>query len=163
MAANSSRQNLMKELERATQQVKDNDLDNAIVTLKEILAKNPTHDISLGMLASIYLQIDMVQPAIDLYEKLLETSPENPLARFQLGLAKLKNSQPQDALNVWEPMLTIENEFMAHFHSALAQLELGRQPNALDLLDKARQHMPTAHPLYAQLVDLQSKLSDVNN
>ena len=149
----------MQQLERATAQVRNNDLAEAIETLKEILADDAKHEIATGMLASIYFEIGRVEAAIDLYEKLLSYNPDNPLARFQLGLARLNDGQPRQALDVWEPMLEMENDFMAHFHSALAQLELQQPRQALELLLKAREHMPVGHPLYPQLLDLHNKLT----
>lgn len=148
------------QLENAVEQAKEGDLDNAIPTLKSILEDNPDHDISLGMLASIYLQIGMHDQAIDLYNRLLKINPENPLARFQLGMAKLNSDKPEEALTAWEPMLGMENEFMANFHSALALMLLGRSKEALECILNAARHMPSSHPLYPKLLELHNQLTE---
>lgn len=149
----------MQKLEIATNHVKANDLAAAIEVLKAILDEDCEHEIATGMLASVYLQIGRTAAAIELYEKLLVLKPENPLARFQLGLARLNNGEAPQAIDVWAPMLETQDEFMAHFHSALAHLQLRHPQEALDLLLKAGEHMPVGHPLYPQLVDIRNKLT----
>lgn len=163
MNAKKANEDLNKRLGRATEQVKNEDLDAAIITLKALLQEYPNNEISTGMLASIYLQIGMNDLAIELYESLLETSPDNPLARFQLGLANLNKGNTEVAIDIWHPMLKMENEFMAHFHSALAYIELGNHNKALDLLQVAGQHMPNSHPFYSQMVTLHKTLSGAAN
>ena len=152
---------LMSQLQRATKQVKENELGDAIETLKAILEEDAEHEVATGMLAAVYLQIGRIEAAITLYNKLLDISPDNPLARFQLGLARLNNGEPSQALETWQPMLEMKDEFMAHFHSALAQIELRHPEEAMQLLNKAGESMPIGHPLYPQLIDLQNKLSDL--
>lgn len=151
---------LQPQLTEATDQIKAGNLASAISTLKAILNHHPGHEISLGMLASIYLQIGMHEQAIEHFDALLTTSPGNPLARFQMGMAKLSQGQPEAALDTWEPMLTLENEFMAHFHSALALMQLGRNQEALERLIHSSRHMPSSHPLYPQLLDLHTQLTE---
>ena len=111
------------------------------------------------MLASIYLQLGMHPEAIAHYQQLLEQAPDNQLARFQLGMALMSSSQPEQAVAVWEPMLAMENEFMAHFHSALALLQLGRNREAAEMLQTARRNMPDSHPLHSRLLKLQAQLT----
>ena len=150
---------LQAQLAQATSQAKAGKLDSAMQTLKDILQQQPDHELSLGMLASIYLQLGMHTQAIAYYEKLLDCSPDNPLARFQLGMALLSTSEPEQALATWEPLLAMENEFMAHFHSALALLQLGRQAEAATKLRAAQVHMPDSHPLHPRLLELQARLT----
>lgn len=78
----------------------------------------------------------------------------NPLARFQLGMAHLSSGAAETALETWEPLLDQEEDFMAHFHSALALLQLGRREQAETLLMHASQTMPVSHPLYPKLLEL---------
>ncbi len=160
MVAGTLDKQLKQQLTQATEHVKEGNFDSAIINLKAILNQYPKHEISLGMLASVYLQIGMQKQAIDLYETLLQANPKNPLARLQLGMAKFNSGHPQQALSVWEPMLTMDKEFMANFHSAQALVQLGRDQEALNLLVNPRQHMPPSHPLYPQLLDLYAQLTE---
>ena len=88
----------------ATEGAKQGELDIAIMRLKEILNAQPRHEISLGMLASIYLQIGMNAQAVEYFERLLTDFAHNPLARFQLGMAKMADQQPEQALT-YEPII----------------------------------------------------------
>lgn len=150
---------LIAQLADATEQAREGNLEEAISSLKIILEHRPDHEIALGLLASIYLQISMNEQAICCFHTLLKESPDNPLARFQLGMAQLTLGHPETALETWAPMLKLENEFMANFHSALALLELDRPQEALDRLDDAGRHMPSSHPLYPQLLELHAQLT----
>jgi Tfp pilus assembly protein PilF len=153
--------NLKQSLALATQQIKNDDLDQAIITLQEILAQDPNHEIATGLLASVYFQIGMHDRAVSLYRALLTNHPQNPLARFQLGLAQLSQGLPGDALATWEPMLENDTEFMAHFHAALALLQLGQPLDARERLAAVGRHMPGSHPLYPKLIELNAQLASV--
>lgn len=155
-----SEDQLKKKLLEATECAKTEDLENAVVLLKQILDEVPHHEVTMGMLASIYLQIGMHRQSIELFENLLAKYPKNPLARFQLGMARLTGGEPQEALDAWAPMLQMENEFMANFHSALALMQLGRFEEALPLIERARSHMPDAHPLYSKLMEIRAQIGN---
>lgn len=163
MTTTLSDEQLKTKLLKATEYAKEGDLENAMVQLKQILESHPRHEVSMGMLASIYLQIGMHQKAIQQFEALLTAHPQNPLARFQLGMARLANGEPEKALSQWAPMLEMDNEFMAHFHSALALIQLGRLDEALPLIERARGNMPEAHPLYSKLLEIRTQLNSKLN
>jgi tetratricopeptide (TPR) repeat protein len=158
MTSTLSDEQLKTKLSKAIEYTKAQDLESAVLQLKQILESHPLHEISMGMLASIYLQIGMHQKAIEQFEALLAAHPNNPLARFQLGMASLANGEPEKALDQWAPMLEMDNEFMAHFHSALALIQLGRLDEALPLIEHARNSMPEAHPLYSKLQEIRTQL-----
>lgn len=160
MLGELSKEQLKTKLAEAAKHTKEGDLDNAIILLQEILEQDQHHEISLGMLASIYLQIGLHDRAIELYEKLLIGNPQNPLARFQLGMAYMNTGSPQKALTAWEPMLEMKDEFMANFHSALAFVQLDQEEEALICLARAFRHMPSNHPLFPQLVNLHTQLTE---
>jgi len=153
MSANS----LAHSLQPLIEALKQRHFDRAILGLKQFLSSHPDHELALGMLASAYVEIGMREAAQERYERLLEKYPGNTLARFQLGLLHL-DTQPAQALSVWEPLLAVEQEFMAHFHSALANVQLGNLPAARPLLEHAARYMPPDHPLRDQLVQLRARL-----
>lgn len=159
MPPNLSEDQLKSKLSMATDRIRDGHLDEAISTLKEILVHEPEHQICLGMLAAIYLQIGMHDKAIDTFKTLLLHHPNNPLAQFQLGVAQLGQGESAEALQTWSPLLADENDFMAHFHSALALLQLDQGHQAYEMLNIAAKRMPLSHPLYPQLLELRSNLS----
>lgn len=158
LAQNSSKKDLRFLLHEATQKIKRNDYKAAILTLKTLLDSDPKHEIALGMLASTYLQIGMHQQAIDLYERLLDERP-NLLAQAQLGIAYAQTSQAQKALETLEPTLGLEGEFVAHFYVAQSLMQLHRFDEAKEKLAIAAQRMPSSHPLFANLMELENRLN----
>ena len=65
MGANEIKQDLA----RATQHIKDDDLEQAMSTLQGILEEEPSHEIASGLLASVYFQIGMHDRAVSLYRE----------------------------------------------------------------------------------------------
>ena len=122
--------------------------------LKGILAADPSHELANGMLGSIYAELGMTDKAVQAFLQALNTNPQNPLARFQMGLVLLTAQRYQEAIDAFAPMLVVEGEFLAHFHSALALIALDRPSQARPLLQQANQNMPASHPLYGTLQQL---------
>ena len=106
------------------------------------------------MLAGIYAEIKMTDRAMEYYRRVLAINPANPLARFQLGLLQLSTRQPQEALDTWGASLKDPDEFMAHFHSGMALIQLQRLEEARSFLEQTAQRMPKDHWLYSQLKHL---------
>jgi tetratricopeptide (TPR) repeat protein len=152
MATDQAMQRALAPLVAAMQK---KDYETAIPGLKDYLSTYPGHEIATGLLAAAYFQLGLPQRARELYEQLLARFPTNALARFQLGLLHL-SQDPQAALDVWQPLLGREEDFMAHFHAALAHLQLRETDRALPLLEHAGKYMPATHPLWAQLQHLRS-------
>jgi tetratricopeptide (TPR) repeat protein len=151
----SLEQSARDQLAQLTQAVRDGRYDAAIGGLKKFLEVHREHEVATGLLAAAYFEIGMVAEARALYERLLEAHPGNPLARLQLGLACL-GTDARRALEVWQPLLEVEEEFLAHFHAALAHLQLGDRSAARALLEHAAKYMPAEHPLRPQLDQLRS-------
>ncbi|MFY0678098.1 MAG: hypothetical protein JXR18_12515 [Neptuniibacter sp.] len=149
-------------LKSATEAARNGELATAIPRLKQLLEVDPDHQLGLGMLASIYLQTGMNEESGTLFEHLLQKHPENPLARFQYGLTKLNSGSPEEAIELWQPLFSDEENFMAHFHGALACLQMGNNADASQHLQISAVHMPNSHPLYPQLVELLNSLSKVD-
>jgi predicted Zn-dependent protease len=151
---NQSPPDVREALSLAAACAKRGELEGAIVHLKEVLGAVPDHEIANGMLAGIYAELKMPERATARYEQVLVTNPRNVLARFQLGLLQLTGGRPQEALETLAPNLSDNTEFLAHFYSALALLELKKTGEARVLLLQAAQRMPADHPLYPQLQGL---------
>ena len=151
---NQPRPDVREALGLAAASAKRGELDVAIVHLKEVLGALPDHEIANGMLAGIYAELKMPERATACYERVLAANPRNVLARFQLGLLQLTGGRPQEALETLAPNLSDKTEFLAHFYSGLALVELGKTGEARVLLQHAAQRMPADHPLYPQLQGL---------
>lgn len=125
-----------------------------MVHLKEVLRVEPEHEIANGMLGGIYAELKMPERATVCYERVLATNPRNVLASFQLGLLQLSDGRPQDAVETLRPNLSDNTDFLAHFYSGIALLELKKNNEARVLLQQAAKRMPPDHQLYPQLRDL---------
>ena len=138
--------------------VRRGDFEAALAQLKALLALDPRHELATGMLAGLYAQLNMPERAQHYYEQVLRLNPANDLARFQLGLLQFESGQPQEALETWKPEVAKPQDYVIHFHCALAHLKLKRRDEAAKLLERAAQYMPRDHLLYPQLERLRQPL-----
>ena len=153
-AGNRPRIDVREALGLAAACAKRGELEAAIKHLKEVLGAAPDHEIANGMLGGVYAELKMPERATACYERVLATNPRNVLARFQLGLLQLNGGRPQEALDTLRPNLSDNTEFLAHFYSGLALLDLRKPAEARALLQQAAQRMPPDHQLYPQLQGL---------
>jgi predicted negative regulator of RcsB-dependent stress response len=135
----------------AIEAAKRDDKEAAIAQLKQVLEAEPRHEVAAGMLASLYAELGLVERAMRQFQQVLEHHPENVLARFQLGVLQLTAHQPQQALDTLQAMLSMEGEFLAHFYSGQACIELGQAAPARSLFQRAAERMPPTHPLQEHL------------
>jgi tetratricopeptide (TPR) repeat protein len=145
-------------LRRATAAASQRDFEQALVCLKRLLTLDDRHELAVGMLASVYAELRMPERAIEYYRRALEVNPANPLARLQLGLLQSSLGRAQDALDTWRPSLDDPKEFVAHFQSGVAMLQLQRPAEARSLLATAEQRMPANHPLRPTLRELLTRV-----
>jgi tetratricopeptide (TPR) repeat protein len=153
-AASKSQNDEHETLKLATECAKQGRYEQAIEHLKTLLEANARHEIATGMLAGVYAELGIHERAIDYFKRVFDINPKNPLARFQLGLSQLNAKLPADALATLKPALDEHGEFLAHFHSAVALLQLNRPTDARTLLKEAERRMPKDHALYPQLQDM---------
>jgi tetratricopeptide (TPR) repeat protein len=149
--ARESSANVQEALGAAAACVTRGDFEAALSQLKALLALDPRHELATGMLAGLYAELKMPDRARHYYEQVLRLNPANALARFQLGLLQFESGQPQEALETWQPAVANTEDYLTHFHCALALLELERRDEARRLLERAGQYMPRDHLLYPQL------------
>ena len=141
-------------ISQASELIKSRSFEQAIPLLKDLISTDTNNELALGMLASIYAEIQMKDKAMGLYERILAINPANPLARFQLGLLNFNNNQFDQAIKIWTPALSDEKNFMTQYFTGLAYLQIQQPTQARPLLEMAQQHMPTDNPLYNSLNDL---------
>lgn len=149
-----------KIIAKVTGLMKSNNFDEAIPLLQDLLKSEPQHELALGLLASIYAEIQMTDKAIDLYQQLLSINPNNPLARLQLGMLFYANNQFDEAIEIWLASLTDEKNFVLHYYTGMAYLQKQQPEHASAMFEKARHYMPDTHALYP---DLMLQMSDKQN
>jgi len=137
---------------------KRGDLEAAMGHAKTVLSLDPSNEIALGLLSGIYMQLNMRDRAEGCLREVLSAHPRNVLARYQLGLMQLEGGEPQAALDTWAPALEDDDEFMCHFHSALALLQLKKPQQARPLLEHCAPRIPRNHDLYPRLQELLGQL-----
>lgn len=150
----SDHDQLSARLSAATKAARAGDNEAAILELKHLLETDPRHELGNGMLASIYAQIGLTDRAVHYFRQTLDYHPDNVLARFQLASLQLQKGENSAALDTLRPMLSMPDDFLAHFHSGLALVALGQMARARELLLKAADNMPVDHPLHEQLRQL---------
>jgi tetratricopeptide (TPR) repeat protein len=148
-----------KDLERLVGLVRGRRYAAAIDGLKQFLAEFPDNEVAAGLLGATYFEIGLPDQALLHYRRVIELNADNALARFQIGMVHLSRGEHRAALEAWAPLTTDPREFMAHFHSALAYLELGDAARAREMLEEAGKNMPVGHPLFAQLKALRARLA----
>ena len=149
----------LSQLSLSTDLAKKGHYDEAIVNLKALLNNHTGDEVATGLLAAIYMQIGMDERAIELYDSILVDNPNNPLVRFQKGMAHLRNGSPEDALSTWEPLLSNDEDFMTQFHAGAAFLQINDTERAKDSLQKAKKNIPANHPLAIEVENLLHKIS----
>jgi tetratricopeptide (TPR) repeat protein len=155
-----AKQPVHPKMQQAVTATKEQRYDVALAHLKSIVADRPQDPVVLGMLASVYADLGMKDRAMEFYDRILELSPANPLARQQRGLLDFEGGQLENALEIWAPMLQTEHDFMAHFFSAMALMQLGRLEGTRGLLETALERMPADHPLQQEAEKLLMALSN---
>lgn len=141
-------------ISKASELIKARSFEQAIPLLKDLISTDTDNELALGMLASIYAEIDMQEKARSLYSRILELNPANPLARFQLGLNYFNANQIKEALEIWEPGLADKTDFMTKYFTALAYIQLKQYEKAKGFLVQTEKIMPKDHPLYSELTKL---------
>lgn len=141
-------------ISKAADYIKSREFDQAIPILKKLVETEKENELVLGMLASVYAEIDMKDKAEDLYKRVLTINPENPLARFHLGLLHFTSHQYDKALAVWETGLHNHSDFMLHYYCGLAYLQNNKADKAQKLFLQAEKFMPNSHPLFSTLRDM---------
>jgi tetratricopeptide (TPR) repeat protein len=89
----------------------------------------------------------MIEDSAREFRKVVESSPNDPVARHQLGLLSLKQGQWDDAVGWLEPLAQLDDASatMLH-HLALAYEGLGRELDSARVLERAAKIGPQPEP-----------------
>lgn len=158
MPAKGAELRIREALGLASACAKRGDLEAAMGHARKVLSLDPGNEIALGLLSGIYMQLNMRERAEGCLREVLSANPRNVLARYQLGLSQFEGGQAQAALDTWAPALKDDEEFMCHFHSALALLQLKQPRRARPLLEHCAPRIPRNHELYPRLQELLEQL-----
>ena len=89
-------------MERAVEAVDSGDHEQAMVSLKQLVAADPDNVMALYLLATVHASMGMHERAVSEMAQVVEQEPDFHVARFQLGLILLAHGQEADTMAVWE-------------------------------------------------------------
>lgn len=135
----------------ASEAAKTGKIDEAITSLKRLLDQQPDHELGIGMLASLYAEIGMLDRAESFFEKALSINNSNPLARLHLGATQMQSGKKEQALSTLKPLLEDDKDFLAHFYSGTILADLNKNEKARIMFTTSAQRMPGNHPLQGKL------------
>jgi predicted Zn-dependent protease len=158
MPAQGTELRIRETLGLAAASAKQGDLEATMGHARKVLSLDPGNEIALGLLSGIYMQLNLRDRAESCLREVLSAHPRNVLARYQLGLMQFEAGQLQAALDTWAAALEDDEEFMCHFHSALALLQLKQPQPARALLEHCAPRIPRNHELYPRLQELLEQL-----
>jgi tetratricopeptide (TPR) repeat protein len=131
------------------------DFGPARQALARALALVATDSATLGELATVQTQANRLDEAERLFQQALQQQPGDYLAQTGLGLLRLKQGRPQEALDALLRAGVMEPRYSrALSHTAVAYYQLGRHADALAFLQRAIEQDnkdPVPHLLLAQI------------
>ena len=108
----------------------------AIESYKRAILLNPKLDEAHHQLGVVYFHVGLLDKARTEIEKAVAINPSNTLARFRFGVIYLYRGQYEEALSVFKSTPLEKNPSLWAFQTATALFQLGRNDEALSLLDK---------------------------
>ena len=119
----------------AKDDLKNNNLENALLKLKSILESSDVSHEATQVGAQLYAQLGLFNKAEQLFRQCLENEPRHEGVQFQLGMTLYDQNKRDDALNIWLDVLK-ENELHppALFYTGLVLAQNGEHTKAINYL-----------------------------
>ena len=148
--------------------IKNGNVEEGLLKLKSLYASDDSDVEVLGMLASLYAQLGLLEKARTLYEKILKVEPKSFLTNFQLGMTYFDTGEIDQALKVWEQVLSQESVFPpALFYRGLALSQKGEIADAKQSLETLLQSAEPDNLYFEKAQELiqsiNSRQGDVSN
>lgn len=134
------------------------DYHNALPKLKQLQQSYPDDVMVNGLLASVYAELKLFDKAEQQYRKLLELDSRNHLARFQYGMLFFNRAEHKQALDIWQPLLEVDEEFVCKYFASRAYQALGDIQSARTMLERSIAVMPADHTLFGETQALRQSL-----
>jgi DNA-binding SARP family transcriptional activator/TolB-like protein/tetratricopeptide (TPR) repeat protein len=114
----------------------------AIQEARRALSVNPNLAEAHHLLGKIYLHIGLLDSAIAEFQKTLALDPEQGFAQQRIGIALVYQGHYEDGLRTFQQVPPRFNPTLWHYQVAWALLYLGRDSEALGLIDQYLRQMP---------------------
>ena len=131
-------------------------LANALRQYQRALEIEPTHEIALEDMGTVYARRGEYQQAADSWERLLQHYPDNIRVRRYLAELSFEASDFTGAARHYEALTAVApNQAILHARLAMARSQTGDLDGAASAYHLALQLNPEALPLYRQLARLE--------
>jgi len=107
---------------------------DAVVMLKTLLEREPSHAMARYLLAAQHAQLGMMDRAEEGFREVVERAPAFPIARFQLGQLLLTRSEASGAREVLSPLVD-QDDAVGAYARALCAAAVDDVAQAVDELE----------------------------
>lgn len=130
-------------LKGATEKIRAQDFDGALVLLEKIHKEKPEDANALYLMGVCYLNKKMLPEAMERFTKVTELTPEFAGAHYQLGNCYMEKGDKDKALAGYQKGLELKpGHFIALYNGGLILYEKGKTDEALDYFGKALEIEP---------------------
>lgn len=132
-----------------------NRVEQALSKLKYILNQQSNHAEAVRMAARVYAQIGLYSRARILFEQFIAMHPDTIEEKFQLGMVCLDSGQSEQALQIWEDILSRQPIHPpALFYSAVILSRQSKFAEARRNLDVLLQTAPADNLFFTKAKEL---------
>ena len=139
------------------------DYQGTLEKLKTLLARNNVPLQTYSSLGRVYATLGLFERAKGAFSFFIDQQPEDaPIhnEQFQLGLVESDMGNLEQAVEIWDKLLTENKEFVpAMYHKAKALVDLNQIQSAVDILNNllevaedGNEYIPMADQLLSKLV-----------
>jgi tetratricopeptide (TPR) repeat protein len=141
-------------------------LDEALYKLKRLIAEQDPPIEALSMAARLYAQLRLFERAEILFRRYIEQNEDAVVELFQLGMSMFDGGKHDEALAVWENLLSRQPNYPpAQFYRGLLLARKGKLDAARAQLDELLRHIPADNLYFSRARELLQELDKfrVNN
>jgi tetratricopeptide (TPR) repeat protein len=139
-------------VKEAGEKIRGGDLDGAIATLEEVLAKSPDDQNALFFLGLAYAGKQRYAEAIGPLTRVTEQSPDFPGAWFELGVCQRNLGHSEEALAAYDRSLALDpGNADAAYNSGLVLFEQSRIDEAVERFEAGLRSRPDDTELHEMM------------
>src|ERR1044071_2587756 len=106
-------------------------MEEALITLKNLIAQPKPDAEALPVAARLYAQLGLMEKARDCYKRYVKAKPDAVLETFELGVTYFEGGEGAEAKKIWDKVLGTEPTHPPTlFYSGLLAAQEGRMPDA---------------------------------
>lgn len=141
-------------------------LDDALYKLKRLIMEQDPPIEALSMAARLYAQLRLFERAETLFRRYIELNEDAVVELFQLGMSMFDGGKHDEALAVWENLLSRQPNYPpAQFYRGLLLARKGKLDAARTQLDELLRQIPADNLYFSHARELIQELDKfrVNN